>query len=197
MGPNGWRCEDPPVEAARISVLQDPLLAAIVRRCYSDVELRDRAGNVGRGYTNLKRIFGWPAELGTVVDALAATIGSAEAVASTDTGSAPLAALVAYKLNLPAVFVRSDSKDYFLSYGGDPKGNDPRLSGERLPEGTPVHVIDDFVHSGATLATAVETLRRVGLTVGTAAALLGSPPETLADAIAEIDVRPTILVTTR
>jgi adenine/guanine phosphoribosyltransferase-like PRPP-binding protein len=184
------------VEVPRISVLQDPLLGAIVRRCYSDVELPDRAGQVGRGYTNLKRIFGWPAELGTIVDALAATVGSAEAVASTDTGSAPLAALVAYKLNLPAVFVRSDSKDYFLSYGGDPDANDPRLSGERLPEGTAVHVIDDFVHSGATLAAAVEILRRVGLTVESAAALLGSPPETLADAITEIDVRLTILVTT-
>jgi len=98
--------------------MQDPLLAGIVRRCYSDIELRDRTGNVGRGYTNLKRIFGWPTDLRTVVDALAATVGSAEAVASTDTGSAPLVALVAYRLNLPAVFVRSDSKDYFLSYGG-------------------------------------------------------------------------------
>src|SRR5439155_13004363 len=142
--------------------------------------LTDRAGNVGRGYTNLKRIFGWPKELGAVVDALATTVGSAEAVASTDTGSAPLAALVAYKLNLPAVFVRSESKEYFLSYGGDPDANDRRLSGERLPKGTPVHVIDDFVHSGATLAKAVDTLRNVGLTVETVAALLGSPPAILA-----------------
>ena len=152
--------EDQWVEAAPVSVMQDPSIAAIVRRCYSDVELRDRAGNVGRGYTNLKRIFGWPAELETVVNALAATVGSAKAVASTDTGSAPLAALVAYKLNLAAVFVRSDSKDYFLSYGGDPHANDPRLSGERLREGTAVHVIDDFVHSGETLASAVQILRR-------------------------------------
>jgi adenine/guanine phosphoribosyltransferase-like PRPP-binding protein len=176
--------------------MQDPLLAGIVRRCYSNVELRDRTGKVGRGYTNLKRIFGWPTDLRTVVDALAATVGSAEAVASTDTGSAPLVALVAYRLNLPAVFVRSDSKDYFLSYGGDPETNEPRLSGERLAEGTAVHVIDDFVYSGATLASAVQTLRRVGLTVETATALLGSPPERLSDAITEMHVRLTILVTT-
>jgi adenine/guanine phosphoribosyltransferase-like PRPP-binding protein len=173
------------MNAASITVTQDPSVAAIVRRCYSDVELADRAGNVGRGYTNLKRILGWPAELETVVDALAATVSSAEAVASTDTGSAPLAAIVAYKLSLPAVFVRSESKGYFLSYGGDPDADDPRLSGERLQAGTVVHVIDDFVHSGETLASAVRVPRRVGLTVETAAALLGSPPATLTDAIAE------------
>jgi adenine/guanine phosphoribosyltransferase-like PRPP-binding protein len=46
-------------------------------------------------------------------------------------------------------------------------------------------VIDDFVHSGETLASAVRVPRRVGLTVETAAALLGSPPATLTDAIAE------------
>lgn len=184
------------MHAAQIRAIEDPLLAEIVRRCYSDVELRDRTGKVGRGYTNLKRLFGWPTELRTVVDALAATVGSADAVASTDTGSAPLVALVAYTLSLPAVFVRSDSKDYFLSYGGDPETNEPRLSGERLAEGTAVHVIDDFVHSGATLASAVQTLRRVGLRVETATALLGSPPPTLFDAIGQIHVRLTILVTT-
>jgi hypothetical protein len=86
---------------------------------------------------------------------------------------APLAALVAYKLNLPSVFVRSDPKEYFLSYGGDPDTNDSRLSsGERLPDGTVVHVIDDFVHSGATLAQAVEPLRGVRLRVESAAAFL-------------------------
>jgi adenine/guanine phosphoribosyltransferase-like PRPP-binding protein len=80
-------------------------------------------------------------------------------------------------------------------YGGDPERNDHRLSGKRLAEGTAIHVIDDFVYSGATLASAVQTLRRVGLAVDTASALLGSPPETLADVITAMDVRLTILVT--
>ena len=179
-----------------IDVVNDPALRAIVRRCYSDIEVYDRAGNPGRGYTNLKRIFGWPADLRAVVDALAETVGSASALASADTGSAPLAALVAYKRNLPAVFLRSHPKSYFLSYGDDPDTNEPRLSGERLPKATAVHVIDDFVHSGATLGSAVDILRGAGLTVKTAAALLGSPPETLADAINAMDIRLTIFVTT-
>jgi orotate phosphoribosyltransferase len=99
-------------------------------------------------------------------------------------------------LHVPAVFVRSDSKDYFLSYGGDPEANEPLLSGERLRTGTSVHVIDDFVYSGESLASAVRILRHVGLSVERATALLGSPPETLTDALAEMNVHLTILMTT-
>lgn len=177
-----------------ITLLDDPALAAIVRRCYTDAEFVDQAGTLGRGYTNLKRIFGSPADVRAVVDALASTVGDAEAVASADTGSAPLAALVAYERSLPAVFVRISPKEDFLSYGGDPETNDPRLFGERLAPGTIVHVIDDFVHSGATLASAIRTLREAGLTVRTAAAVLGSPLEAIAGAIEPLDVRLTILV---
>ena len=175
--------------------MNDPVVRGIVARCYSDVDVSNRTGTVTRGVTNLKRIFGWPDQLQAVVNALAATAGNAQAIASADSGSAPLAALVARELTLPAVFIRNAPKDYFLSYGGDPDTNEPRISGERLAEGTAVHVIDDFVHSGATLGSAVQTLRRVGLKVETAAALLGSPPETLADTIEAMDVHMTVLVT--
>jgi hypothetical protein len=63
------------MEPARIEVVNDPELAAIVRRRYSDVDVVDRDGNPGRGDTNLKRVFGWPAELARVVDAPAQTVG--------------------------------------------------------------------------------------------------------------------------
>ncbi|MEX2644925.1 MAG: phosphoribosyltransferase family protein [Gaiellaceae bacterium] len=180
----------------RITVLHDRAVEGIVRRCYSDVEVRGRDGQPGRGFTNLKRIFGWPAELRVVIDALAATVGDARAVASADSGSAPLVALIAYKLGLPGVFVRTDPKSYFLSYGGDPATTHPRLSGERLVDDTPVHVIDDFVHSGATLASAVETLREAGLVVQYASSLLSSPPEGIAGVIETIDIQLTVLVLT-
>jgi hypothetical protein len=111
-----------------ITLLDDPALAAIVRRCYTDAEFVDQAGTLGRGYTNLKRIFGSPADVRAVVDALASTVGAAEAVASADTGSAPLAALVAYERSLPAVFVRISPKEDFLSYGGDPETTIPGSS---------------------------------------------------------------------
>ena len=173
----------------------DPAVREIVARCYTDAEVPNRTGTVARGVTNLKRIFGWPDELQLVVNALAATAGDAQAIASADSGSAPLVALVARELALPAVFMRNAPKDYHLSYGGDPATNDARISGELLPHGTSVHVIDDFIHSGATLRAAVQTLRRVGLRVETAAALLGSPPETLAEAFETMGVRVTVLVT--
>jgi adenine/guanine phosphoribosyltransferase-like PRPP-binding protein len=177
-------------------LVRDQALTSIVRRCYSNVEVRDRDGHIGRGFTNLKRIFGWPADLRIVVDALATTVGGAGAVASTDTGSAPLAALVAFRVSLPVVLVRSHPKHYFLSYGDDPATNDPRLSGERLASSTLVHVIDDFVHSGATLASAVETLREVGLAVQTGASLLASPPATIRDVIDPLHLQLTVFVTT-
>jgi adenine/guanine phosphoribosyltransferase-like PRPP-binding protein len=150
----------------------------ILRGCYSHVEVAGRDGSRGVGVTNLKRVFGRPSELRVLVEALGATIGEVDAVASADTGSAPLAAVVAYQLGLAAVFVRDAPKAHLPSYGGDPATNDPRLSGERLAPGSAVHVIDDLVHSGASLASAVRALRDAGLLVRSASCLLVAPPTT-------------------
>ena len=88
-------------------VLRDsPRVTGILRKCYSHVEVSDRDRNRGVGVTNLKRLFGRPDDLRVVVEALGATVGRADALASADTGGAPLAAVVAYQLGLPAVFVR-------------------------------------------------------------------------------------------
>jgi orotate phosphoribosyltransferase len=133
----------------------------ILRSCYSHVEVAGRSGARGVGVTNLKRLFGRPRELQLVVEALAATVGDVEAVASTDTGSSPLAAVVAFELSLPAVFVR-----------------DSDLSGERLRPGTRVHLIDDLVHSGDSMASAARLLRDAGLEVHGASCLLVAPETT-------------------
>jgi adenine/guanine phosphoribosyltransferase-like PRPP-binding protein len=92
--------------------------------------------------------------------------------------------------------VRSQPKEHLLSYGGDDVTNHPQISGDRLPTGTTIHVIDDFVHSAATLRSAVATLREVGLVVNTASSLLASPPESLADAIHALQIRLTALAVT-
>lgn len=168
----------------------------VVRRCYSDVEARNGDGVLGRGVTNLKRIFGWPEELRLVVAALASTVEGAGAVASADTGAAPLAALVAYHLRLPAVFVRSAPKAHLLSYGGDLASNHPRLSGDRLAAGTPVHLVDDFVHTGQTLGDAVGVLRGAGLVVMSASCILTSPPAGVEATISGLGLRLTALMTT-
>jgi adenine/guanine phosphoribosyltransferase-like PRPP-binding protein len=156
-------------------VRDSPSVTRILAKCYSHVEVADRDRNRGIGVTNLKRLFGRPDELRVVVDALCATVGDADAISSADTGSAPLAAVVAYQLRLPAVFMRETPKEYFLSYGGDPATNHPRLSGERLAPGSTVHLIDDLVHTGVTLATAAKTLREAQLAVTVASCLLVAP----------------------
>jgi adenine/guanine phosphoribosyltransferase-like PRPP-binding protein len=154
-----------------------PPVSDILRRCYSHVEARDRQGNPGLGVTNLKRVFGRPSELRVLVEAIAAMVQHADAIASVDAGSAPLAAVVAYQLSLPAVFLRATPKHHFLSYGGDPATNHPLLAGERLAPGSTVHLIDDLVHSGATLASAANTLHEAGLVVRAATCLLTAPPD--------------------
>jgi orotate phosphoribosyltransferase len=133
----------------------------ILRSCYSHVEVAGRSGARGVGVTNLKRLFGRPRELRLVVEALAATVGDVEAVASSDSGSSPLTAVVAFELSLPAVFVREDD-----------------LSGERLAAGTKVHLIDDLVHSGQSVASAARMLRRADLDVRGASCMLVAPEST-------------------
>jgi len=138
-----------------------PNVTDILRSCYSHVEVAGRSGARGVAVTNLKRLFGRPRELRLVVEALAATVGDVEAVASSDSGSSPLTAVVAFELALPAVFVR-----------------DADLSGERLPAGTKVHLIDDLVHSGQSVASAARLLRGAGLDVRGASCMLVAPETT-------------------
>ena len=157
-------------------VLRDtPRVTGILRKCYSHVEVADRDRNRGLGVTNLKRIFGRPDELRVLVDALGSTVGPTDAISSADSGSAPLAAVVAYQLRVPVVFIRETAKEYLLSYGGDPATNHALLAGERIAPGSSVHLIDDLVHSGATLATAAKTLREAELVVRDASCLLVAP----------------------
>jgi adenine/guanine phosphoribosyltransferase-like PRPP-binding protein len=150
----------------------------ILRACYSHVEVAGRDGSRGVGVTNLKRVWGRPPDLRILVAALGRTVADVDAVSSADTGSAPLAAVVGYELGLASVFVREVPKEHLLSYGGDPATNDPRLFGERLRPGSTVHVIDDLVHSGQSLAAAVRLLRGAGLEVRGASCLLVAPETT-------------------
>jgi orotate phosphoribosyltransferase len=59
-----------------------------------------------------------------------------------------------------------------VSYGDNPAIGDGRLVGERLPRGTPIHLIDDLVFAGHTMRSAREALNLVGLDDTTASAIL-------------------------
>lgn len=143
-------------------------------RCVcDDFEIRDRDGRTGRGgFTNLKRVLGRPADFAFVVDQLARTIPAGHPVAACDEGAWALTGAIAFKLGIPAVLVRRAPKTYFVSYGDDPEIGDGRLAGERLPPGTPIHLIDDLVFAGHTLRAARDALNLVGLDGRTASAIL-------------------------
>src|ERR1700734_2522908 len=148
-------------------------MAAIVTRCVSDdFKLRDREGRIGRGFTNLKRMLGRPADFAFVVDQLARTVPAGHAVAACDEGAWALVGAIALRLGVPAVLVRRVPKTYFVSYGDDPSIGDGRLAGERLPPGTPVHLVDDLVFSGQTIRSARDALSSAGLDAVAASAIL-------------------------
>jgi adenine/guanine phosphoribosyltransferase-like PRPP-binding protein len=157
----------------QLRVVNPPTIADVVMRCVcDDFEIRDREGRTGRGFTNLKRVLGRPADFAFVVDQLARTVPAGHAVAACDEGGWALAGALALTLGVPAVLVRRVPKTYFVSYGDDPATGGGRLAGERLPPGTPVHLIDDLVFSGQTLRSAREALGLVGLEATIASAIV-------------------------
>jgi adenine/guanine phosphoribosyltransferase-like PRPP-binding protein len=159
--------------ALDLKVINPSPITDIVLRCVSNFEVRDRAGNPGSGgFTNLKRILGRPADFAFVVDHLAETVPGGHAVAACDEGAWAVVGAIALKLGVPAVLVRRTPKTYFVAYGDNPAIGGGRLAGERLPPGTPVHMIDDLVFSGKTLRSAREALQLAGLESRTASAIL-------------------------
>jgi adenine/guanine phosphoribosyltransferase-like PRPP-binding protein len=160
--------------ALRLRVVNPPGIADVVMRCVcDDIEVLDRSGQAARGgFTNLKRLLGRPADFALVVGQLAQTVPGGHAVAACDEGAWALVGAIALRLGVPAVLVRRVPKTYFASYGDDPSIGDGRLAGERLPPGTPVHLVDDLVFSGQTIRSAREALGLAGLDATTASAIL-------------------------
>lgn len=71
-----------------------------------------------------------------------------------------------------------------------------RWSAVRLAAETPVHLVDDFVHTGQTLGDAVGVLRGAGLVVTSASCILTSPPAGVEAAISGMGLRLTVLMST-
>jgi len=91
----------------QLRVIDPPTISDIVMRCVSDqFEIRDREGRAGRGFTNLKRILGRPADFAFVVDQLARTVPAGHAIVACDEGAWALGGAIAVKLGVPAVLVR-------------------------------------------------------------------------------------------
>ncbi len=78
-----------------------------------------------------------------------------EAVAGTATAGIPHAALVADRMNLPMVYVRSKAKTH---------GKGKQIEG-KLSAGTKVVVIEDLISTGGSVLNAVEALKDGGATI--------------------------------
>jgi len=162
------------VDAPRVVVLDPPGVAAAVVSCWSTAVVRDRQGQLGRGFLNLKRLLGHPLNFRLVVQELARSVPPGVAVAACDEGAWPLVGALVVELGTPAVLVRRKPKEYFVAYGDDPALGDPRLAGERLEPGTRVHLIDDLLYSGVTLGSAASVLSLAGLVVREASVIVGA-----------------------
>ena len=159
---------------ASVVVVDPPDLAPAIEACWSTALVRDRDGRQGRGFLNLKRLLGRPDRFRRVVEELARTVPPGAAVAAADKGAWALVGALVLELGAAGVLVRPDPKEHFLAYGGDPALADPRLAGERLDQGTRVHLIDDVLHSGRTLGAAAAVLRSAGLSVTEASVIVGA-----------------------
>lgn len=78
-----------------------------------------------------------------------------DAIAGVATGGIAHGALLADRLNLPFIYVRSKAKEH---------GRQNLIEGE-LPKGTKILVIEDLISTGGSSLTAVEALREGGLEV--------------------------------
>ena len=78
-----------------------------------------------------------------------------QAIAGVATGGISHGVLLAERLNLPFIYVRSQAKEH---------GRQNLIEGE-LPEGAKVLVIEDLISTGGSSLTAVEALRSGGLDV--------------------------------
>ncbi len=112
-------------------------------------------------YCDNRMIYSHPAARDVVVDALASRVQHlhipADVIAGTATAAIGWAALVADRLKLPFVYVRSKAKEH---------GAGKRIEGDLKP-GSHVVVIEDLLSTGGSAVMTVEALRDEGQAVVT------------------------------
>jgi hypothetical protein len=75
------------VKRLDVTIGTDVMVHRLLASYHSAVEVVDRSGKPGVGVTNLKRMFGHPAELRALVAALGASLPDADALAAADSES--------------------------------------------------------------------------------------------------------------
>jgi orotate phosphoribosyltransferase len=112
-------------------------------------------------YCDNRMIYGHPDARKVVVDALTARVRNLhiepDVIAGTATAAIGWAALVADRLDLPFVYVRSSAKEH---------GTKKRIEGDLKPE-KHVVLIEDLISTGGSAVSAVEALREEGKAIVT------------------------------
>lgn len=112
-------------------------------------------------YCDNRMIYGHPESRNVVVDALCDRIRALhiepDAIAGTATAAIGWAALVADRMGLPFVYVRSQAKEH---------GAKKRIEGD-LQEGKQVVLIEDLFSTGGSSMSSVEALREEGMAIVT------------------------------
>ncbi len=107
-------------------------------------------------YCDNRMVYSHPEARSFIVDALASRVKTLhvqpDVIAGTATAAIGWAALVADRLGLPFVYVRSKPKEH---------GTQKRVEGD-LKEGTHVVVIEDLISTGGSAASTAEALRTEG-----------------------------------
>ena len=110
-------------------------------------------------YCDNRKTLSYPEIRDFIRDQLAALIrdhfGIPDIIAGVATGAIPQGALVAEKLNLPFIYVRSSSKDH---------GTGNLIEGD-VTTGSSVVVVEDLISTGGSSLRAVSALREAGLNV--------------------------------
>ena len=108
-------------------------------------------------YCDNRRTLGFPEDRKAIADALASAITDAyamvETIAGTATAGIGWAALVAERLGLPMVYVRSEAKEH---------GQRRQVEGGKLDAGTRVVLLEDLISLGGSAGNGVTALRNAG-----------------------------------
>ncbi|RLE86904.1 MAG: orotate phosphoribosyltransferase [Thermoprotei archaeon] len=115
------------------------------------------SGGVSSVYVDVRRLYSHPQELRIVVGEMAEVVRGlgCELVVGVETGGIPLAALVAYLLEKPMVYVRKKPKEH---------GTQRMIEGDLRGGGRGV-VVDDVATTGSSILRAVRALEEAGVEV--------------------------------
>jgi len=150
----------------------------------SEKEISYTGGGSGKEYVDCRQIISYPVERNIITDLLVEKIYDAELLGTTciggpTTSAIPFAVLVANKLSLPCIYIRSADKVHGLQ---------KRVEGF-LNEDDEVLVIEDVVNTGKSSLNAIQAVKEAGGIVDACLAIFSYETEAAKKGFEESRVR--------